>query len=164
MYCTKCGSEIKDNNICPNCYSISDFEVTPVPLKKRSAKKIIVILTICFLLIALLICFKHISDKKKLHNELMRDWENIEVGDSITDYYYLILDFSKDEIEYIFDCYYFEETIATYEYEVLSGTKFKLEDDETIYTVEFDDDKSMMTISPALTSSDEYEYWFNFDD
>ena len=32
-----------------------------------------------------------------------------------------------------------------------------------VYTITFSDDKTMMTITPAMTSTDSVEYWFNFD-
>ena len=34
----------------------------------------------------------------------------------------------------------------------------------TVYTVDFDDEKEMMTITPALTSAAESENWFHFYD
>ena len=47
---------------------------------------------------------------------------------------------------------------------MISGNKLKIDGRDTVYTVEFNDDKTMMTITPALTSTDAYENWFHHDD
>lgn len=57
-------------------------------------------------------------------------------------------------------------TVATYDYKVISGNKIKVlrygDDWETI-TIKFNDEKSVMTVSPALTSVDDSEIWVNID-
>ena len=127
---------------------------------KKGKKKIIAIIASC-MVVVLVACFiiNGIA-KTNLKKELMRDWENVE--GSSGSYYTLKLDFSEDKIKYIFDSYYIYDTIATYKYTVISGNKFKIDGEDTVYSVEFNKDKTMMTIRPALTSSDSVEYWFNF--
>ncbi|MDE7114752.1 MAG: hypothetical protein K2O57_11360, partial [Acetatifactor sp.] len=57
-------------------------------------------------------------------------------------------------------------TVANYDYKVVNKNTIKVlrygNKWETI-TVEFNKDKTMMTVRPALTSVDSVEYWFNLD-
>lgn len=59
-----------------------------------------------------------------------------------------------------------DTTVATYDYKVISGNKMKVlrygDDWETI-TVEFNDEKTVMITSPALTSTDAREIWVHLD-
>ena len=92
--------------------------------------------------------------------------EDIE-GDNGS-YILCILDFSDDEIEYKLETGYafLNTTVATYKYNVVSGNKIKVNrfgDEWETFTVEFTDDKARMTVSPALTSIDDKEQWYNFD-
>lgn len=181
MYCSKCGTQLpEDSAFCTHCgFEISKETIETLPnetlLKPQSKmtakKKIIVIVAVC--LIAILGIFFIINEigKANLKKQLMRDWQSVEV-EGIT-YYTRELDFSDDEIEYNFDIFYvddtmatynYDDTIATYNYSVISRNKFKIDDEDTIYTVEFSDDKIMMTVTPALTSADSFENWFHFDD
>lgn len=172
MYCSKCGTQLpEDSAFCTHCgFEISKETIETLPnetqLKPQSKmtakKKIIVIVAVC--LIAILGVFFIINEigKANFKKQLMRDWQSVEVEG--TTYYTRELDFSDDEIEYNFDSFYVDDTIATYNYSVISRNKFKIDDEDTIYTVEFNDDKTMMTITPALTSADSSENWFHFDD
>ena len=78
-----------------------------------------------------------------------------------------ILDFSEDEIEYRVETGYFwlDTTIGTLEYKVIGGNTIKVKQYEKWkkITVKFNDDKTMMTLTPALTNVDDKEEWFNFD-
>ena len=73
------------------------------------------------------------------------------------------LDFSKDKIEYNFISGYswLNSTIADYDYKIISPSKIKIKG--KTYKIEFNEDKTMMTITPALTSADSSEDWFNVD-
>ncbi len=58
-----------------------------------------------------------------------------------------------------------DTSVATYEYKVISKNRVKIKqygEWETI-TVKFNDDKSVMTVSPAITSIDDTEIWVNAD-
>lgn len=97
--------------------------------------------------------------KDELQSQLLRDWSRVESGNSI--YYTLELDFTHSTITYDFDSYYVDKTIAVYNYEVISGDQIKV--DGTVYTITFNDEKTMMTMRPALTNSDSYENWFHLN-
>lgn len=174
MYCPKCERLLPDDStVCTNCsFEISnktneklpnETQLKPQP-KTITKNKIIVLVAVC--LIAILCVFLIIniineSGKASLKKELMRDWDRTEFEDNI--FYTLELDFSDDEVEYNFNSTYVDDTIATYKYSVISKNKIKIDDRDIIYTVEFNDDKTLMTITPALTSTDSFEHWFNFD-
>lgn len=103
-----------------------------------------------------------ISNLKK---DLMRDWQNVE-GDNDS-YILSVLDFSEDKIKYRVETGYswMDTTIGTYEYKVINGNTIKIKQFgkwEKI-TVKFNDDKTMMTLTPVLTSVADKEEWFNLD-
>jgi predicted nucleic acid-binding Zn ribbon protein len=135
----------------------------PPPSETKSdsnrTRNIVIISYAAVILVALILLLSIQIGKDNLKKELMRDWSRVEIEGS--SYYTLELDFSEDEIEYNFDGYYFNSNIATYEYEIVSANQFRVEGSDEIYTVEFNDDRTMMTIKPALTSSGYSEYWFH---
>lgn len=150
-FCVKCGTKIEDNQ--------------QSKLKKEIPKKkigIIIGIVLLFVIVGFAINAIRISTLKK---ELMRDWQNIE-GENGS-YILCILDFSEDEIKYRIETGYswMNMTIGTYEYKVINGNTIKVKqygEWENI-TVKFNDDKTMMTLTPALTSVDDEEEWFNLD-
>lgn len=165
MYCSKCGNPLPEgSNFCMNCgESVQQplqpgFDV-PTVKKKTNLPVILTISAVCFIFLAVGVWFGSLQiAKANLHKELMRDWSRVESSDGT--YYTLELDFSEDTIEYNFVGFYFEDTIATFEYEVISGNQIRIDGRNQLYTIEFNDDHSMMIISPALTYSDSSEYWF----
>lgn len=165
MFCTECGNRLpKDSDFCTNCGTkIFNETVRAEPKKKLTGKaKAVIIVAVClFVAIGALLLVNQIG-KASLQKQLMRDWERVESKND--SFYTLVLDFSKDEIEYNFDSFYFDNTLATYKYRIISNNKFKIDDSDTVYTIDFNDDKTMITITPALTSDDSYENWFHFDD
>ncbi len=168
MYCSKCGAVLKDDdNFCTSCGTpvlkapnMSNNPETPAK-KKDSNKKAIIIAAVCVAFV--IVCGLIISQvgKASLKKELMRDWSRVESNDG--SYYTLELDFSEDEIEYDFNSSYFDKNIYTYEYKVVSRNKIKIEDYDEVFEIEFNDDKTMMIVTPAITSSDSSENWFNFE-
>ena len=107
MYCSKCGNKIeKDSTFCGKCgKSINDNKTTKkFKLSKIKNKSILIpcILVIC----AIVIYFVVFNiGKSNLENHLLRDWSRVETGDSGT-LYKVVLDFSKDNIDYNFISYY----------------------------------------------------------
>ena len=80
----------------------------------------------------------------------------------------MVLEFSDDEVEYRLETAYswLNSTVFSEKYKVISGNKIKVQMFGTnwkTYTVDFSDDKSVMTVSPALTSTDASENWFYLD-
>ena len=158
VFCVKCGTKIEENQTIPE----NDNKISVLAKhKKKIISAVGVIITI--FLVVFIINSIQASNLKK---QLMRDWEKVE-GDNGS-YILCILDFSDDEIEYRVETGYrwMDTTIATYEYKVVSGNKIKVNrfgnDWETV-EVEFNDDKTMMTVTPALTSVDDEEQWFHLD-
>ena len=99
------------------------------------------------------------SGTTALKNELLRDWQRVESNDGT--YYTLVLDFSTSDIDYNFKSTYVNETIKTYTYTVIGSNKIMV--NGNTYTIKVNDAKTMMTITPALTSTDSSENWFNFN-
>lgn len=149
LFCVKCGTKIEENQ----------------QVKKKNPKKkigIVIGIALLFVIVGFVVNAIRISNLKK---ELMRDWENVKGEDG--SYILCILDFSEDEIEYRIETGYswLDTTIATLEYKVIGGNtiKVKLYGKWEKITVRFNEDKTMMTLTPALTSADDKEEWFNFD-
>lgn len=170
MNCPRCSSTVSESNaFCPNCgekiHSSFTVSTTPAAAAKpdtNRTRKIVIIASICVIIIASLWLISIQSAKDSLQKQLKRDWSRVESEGGT--YYTLELDFSEDEIEYNFDSFYFDSNIANYKYEVVSGNQIRIDGESELYTIEFNSDKTMMTITPALTSSDSSEHWFHFED
>lgn len=157
-FCVKCGTKIEENQPTPE----SDSKISFLAKHKKKIFSIVGAIVTVFLIVFVVNSIQASNLKK----QLMRDWEKVE-GDKGS-YIICILDFSDDEIEYRVETGYrwMDTTIATYDYKVVSGNKIKVNrfgnDWETV-EIEFNDDKTMMTVTPALTSVDDEEQWFHID-
>lgn len=171
--CPNCGEKLPiDSSFCIKCGTKVEGEVqsvghpTKAPSFLEKNKKKIGIGVVAVVAVALIFFIVNAVQASNLKKELMRDWQTVEGDDGA--YILCILDFSEDEIEYKLETGYawMDMTVDTYEYKVISGNKIKVKmygDDWETVTVEFNEEKSMMTVSPALTSVDDEEQWFNFD-
>lgn len=168
-FCKRCGKNLSEENFVYG----GNNGINP---SKQNRNAIILILTVCVIVLAAVITTGVVwsrfrrerrmeERKEELKQALKRDWEFID-GDEDS-YIICILDFSDNEIEYRVETGFawMDTTLATFDYKVVSGNKIKVKryGNEEIFTIEFNDDKSMMTVRPALTSVDDVEYWFNFD-
>lgn len=129
---------------------------------QKSNKKGIIIGAVSVAAVILLALIVNTIQASNLKKELLRDWRVYEKSGS--SYVELILDFSENEIDYRIETGYswIDTTIATIEYKVISGNKIKVKryDDEwETIEIEFDDDKSVMRVSPAITEAKSEEYW-----
>ena len=171
--CPNCGEKLpSDSSFCVKCGTKVEEEVqgfeqpTKAPSFLEKNKKKIGLGVVAIVAVALIFFIVNAVQASNLKKELMRDWQTVEGDDGA--YILCILDFSENEIEYKLETGYawMDMTVDTYEYKVISGNKIKVKmygDDWETVTVEFNDDKSMMTVSPALTSVDDEEHWFNLD-
>lgn len=163
MYCSKCGNKIdKGSTFCGKCGKPINNETnnnskgSKLSILKR---KQIIIPFIIVIIIVLVYGIVFNIGKSNLSNELIKDWSRVETGDS-GNLYKVELDFSKDKIDYNFISSYafLNSTLTTFEYKVVSPSKIKIKD--KTYKIEFNEDKTMMTITPALTSTDDSEDWY----
>lgn len=171
--CPNCGEKLpSDSSFCVKCGTKIDGEIQGVEQSSKAPsffeknKKKIGLGVIAVVAVALIFFIVNAVQASNLKKELMRDWQTVEGEDG--SYILCILDFSEDEIEYKLETGYawMDMTVDTYDYKVISGNKIKVNmygDDWETVTVEFNEDKTMMTVSPALTSVDDEEQWFNFD-
>lgn len=176
MYCGNCGAELQEGSIfCTSCgtkvsnqeteiadcdQTCTEQSATPTPKKKTLITTIIIVAIAIIVGIGIWLIISTTA-KANLKEQLLRDWTRVE-SESGT-YYTLGLDFYNDKFKYTFESLYFDEVIATFSYEIISGNEIRIDNRSTTYTIEFNDDKTMMIVTPAITSVDSKEYWYNFD-
>ncbi len=165
MYCKKCGAELpNDSTFCINCGGKLDNVANPTSINvqnktKKNKKTIFSIVLVVAIICGIFVAYNEIG-KANLKKNLKKEWSRIE------SYITLVLDFDDDEIDYNFESgiAWLDSTIATYDYKVISSNKIKVKHKgynyETTVTIEFNDDKTMMTMTPAITSTDSSENWF----
>lgn len=167
-FCPKCGEKLPNaSSFCTKCGTKIDElkkkEVKPNFLNKYKRK---IVIGICGIVGIFVICFiVHSIQVSNLKKELLRDWYKVEGEGSSA--IICVLDFSDKKVEYKLETGYswMDTSVATYEYKVISKNRVKIKqygEWETI-TVKFNDDKSVMTVSPAITSIDDTEIWVNAD-
>lgn len=185
MYCTKCGAQIPDDaGKCPVCskreellHKEEEIQATDVPgadapasanmpqKKKKPLLLISSIAAVCLVAIGIILGLQG-AQKAKLKNELMRGWSRVEESSGGA-YYRLVLDFDEDTVDVNFEAaaiFGMDETLASFEYKVISGNKIKILDFDKEFTIEFDKEHESFRMTPALVDTDYYyEYWYNFD-
>ena len=193
MFCSKCGKEIPEgSNFCSSCgqpignniieepvkvETLNDVPTNEAPVYaapvytapvKKSSSKAAVITIICIAAVIIIGAIAVLArsillnfGKGDLQKQLLRDWSRVEKSGG-SSYYTLVLDFDEDEIEYSFDGTYVNDVISDYDYEIISKDTILVNGYKEI-KIEFNDEKTMMTFTPALTSADSSENWFNFN-
>lgn len=181
MFCPKCGAQLEETAVfCGQCGT----PMTPATLEqpadgpnaetaptipyaaapKKPRRKLLLIISLIVLGVAVIgtavyyIVFS--MNCNLLHQQLQLDWSRVEEGDTGS-YYTLVLDFSEDKIKYNFESYFLNKNISTMKYEVVAPDQIKV--NGQTHTVTFSKDKTVMTVTPALTSTDSSESWFNLD-
>ena len=177
MFCMKCGEALPDDSkICPLCGADlgADSQQAVVYASQKETeniendtpKKKLSKGTLCILggvaILAAIVMVVLSVQKGNLKKELQKEWWDTD-GTILK-----VLEFSDDEVEYRLETGYswMNTTLFTEEYKVISGNKIKVQmfgDDWETYTIEFNDDKTIMTISPAMTSTDDSENWYYLD-
>lgn len=172
MYCQKCGFELPNDSVfCTNCGE----KLVKINTRDSKTSKTKIFTIISVLLIAVIVCSifiirnerdERINEigKANLKRNLMKDWSRAE-SDNGT-YYELVLDFFDYKIDYNYECGipWVDSTLNTYSYEVISPNQIKVTPKgytyERIITIKFNEEMTMMTMTPALTSMDSSENWF----
>lgn len=167
QFCVKCGARIaaapSGGNAAPAPQNAGRNNKLGIGIGVGVAAAVVAFAIVGVVVLLFMVNVMQASNLKK---ELMRDWTRVEGEDGA--YILCILDFTEDEIEYRLETGYswMDTTVANYDYKVVNKNTIKVlrygNKWETI-TVEFNKDKTMMTVRPALTSVDSVEYWFNLD-
>lgn len=116
-----------------------------------------VIFAFIFILVASAIVIFLIG-KSNTKESIIKDWSRTEISElKITTVDYT-LKITEDKIIYGKKTLLSEDTINTYSYEVTSPGKITVAGRE--YKVDINKDKTMLTISPGLTSGKDSENWY----
>lgn len=180
MFCMKCGEAIPDGSeICPKCGANLKDEMSEQTVvyasqksedvtsdittsqQKKSSKKVVGIVGACLCIVAVFLVVNGIG-KANLKKALVKEWYALE--DSIIK----VLDIEDDKIEYRLETGYswLDTSLGSYDWKVISGNKIKVNrfgDEYETYTIELNDDRNVLTISPAFTSTDDSETWYYID-
>lgn len=183
MICPKCGAYVSKNiefcelcnaqvNVSKTVPAVSKITKTDTlnPVKTKKTFKIIFAILAAIIIISafwfLIVQQNKERERAELISQLTKDWSRIE-GKNGT-YIKCILDFSDDEIEYRVETSYswLDMSMGTYNYRVIDGNTIEIDITHLnayyhIYKITFNNDKTMMTVTPALTSTDNEENWFN---
>lgn len=176
MFCLKCGKAIPDNSdVCPECgenlkedvkqerdpvvyamlESKNNFDKSSVKMKK-------ILIGSCSI-VAVVILITIIIPINSLKKQLMKDsWYS--PSESILK----VLEFDENKVEYRLETGYafLNTSLFDKQYKVVSGSKFKIKiSDNTweTYKVTFNDDKTVISVEPAITSTDSIEWWAVLD-
>ena len=180
MICPKCGEAIPEENVfCPHCNadltneaeeqsvvyaSQKEFEVLekiePKP-KKKIPKIVFVIIAITTCIILAVIIANGLG-KANLKKALIKEWYDVD-GSILK-----VLDIKEDKMEYRLETVYYllNPSLGTYEWKPVSGNRIKIKrynDQYETFTVELNDEKNILKISPAITSSADSETWYYID-
>lgn len=98
--------------------------------------------------------------KETLKNQLLKDWQTTSIENGLL--FTSILDFRVAEVDYNFKSLLSEGNIARMDYRIVSPHEIDVDQSGTFYTyqIEFNEEKTMMTITPGLTSGEEFERWY----
>jgi hypothetical protein len=184
MFCYKCGEAIPDDSkICPKCGTELWKEnnsqpaagnepegflepeeprepVTPAPhseAKKPFPKKIIWIAAGVIVVILAAFLFVSNGQKAKLAKDLEKEWMDTD-GTILK-----ILEFDDGKLEYRIETGYswLDSTLFTSDYTIVSGNQIQIKEySDKKFTIEFNDEKNVMTISPAITKAEFSENWY----
>ncbi len=173
MFCLKCGEVIPDGStICPKCgadpaekkgeNSTADIEQKKnLWTKMPKAAKFGIAGVIAVVVIVLII---NGIGKAALRRDIKRAW--LDTDGTILK----VLDITDDKIEYRLETGYrwLDTTLGRFDYTVIGANKIKVKrtnEKVKTYTIEFNEEKDRMTITPAFTDPDvEYENWYYIEE
>lgn len=175
MFCLKCGEVIPDgSSVCPHCGAnlieeekeqaivyASQKESEEVSKQTKTHKKIPKGVLVG---IAAIVCVFIINgiNQANLKKVLVKEW--YDVDDSIIK----VLDIDDDKMEYRLETGYrwMDTSLGTFDWKPVSRNKIKIKrfgDKYETFTIEISDDKDVLKISPAITSTDSSETWYHLD-
>lgn len=128
-------------------------------VKKSSKAATYLGIAVCAVLVILIAVYSvSIASLKK---NFAKDWYALD--DSIIK----VLDISGDEIEYRLETGYewLNMTAAVFDWKPAFGNKVKIRlgDTQRTYRVQFNKDKDVMTLYPALTEASAFETWYHIE-
>lgn len=184
MFCLECGEFILDGSVtCPKCgtvirkdiesisdeqavvyasQNITNEETTPkTSFSKKLPKKVYIGIAALIGLIVVFFIGNEVN-KANLKKQLVKEWYDTD-GSIIK-----VLDIEDGKMEYRLETGYswMDMSVDTYDWKPAGKNKIKIQrykDEYETFTIEFNDEKTLFKISPAITSVDEYEYWYNID-
>jgi hypothetical protein len=129
---------------------------------KKNKRRIIITLILVVIIPSIAFLVANEIGKSSLEKELLRGWTNIEYGDKT--YIKNILDFDGSRIEYRVELAmsFLNSTIMHYDYKVVCWNKIKT-NEYRVHSITFNSDKTIMTVTPAITSVEDSEVWHNAD-
>lgn len=158
--------EIEDaQNIATVYSSVEEQFNEPVKESKVHSKRKCAIIIVIIVLICSAIVFFAVNgiNKANVKKALTKEWRALDKSGTIIK----VLDISDDEIKYRLETgySYLDTTLRTYEWKPAGKNKIKIKvlDDYEIFTIEFDTEKKVLKISPAVTCSDSSETWYDID-
>ena len=177
MFCLKCGEAIPDGStVCPKCGAdLINKEAEPVvvyasqkeldisepvrPAKKTGKKVWIGVVGVACIIAAIFII--NFIGMQNLKKTLVREWCAAE--DSIIK----VLDIKDDKMEYRLETghSWMDTSLGIFDWKPISRNKIKIKrfSEYETFTIEFNDNKDMLIISPAVTNSDDSETWYYID-
>lgn len=179
MFCFKCGEAIPDGStVCPKCGAdivnkseegqavvYASQKEPEIPAQAKPTRKVPKMLWIGIAAIVCVFAVVLIANsvvKANLKKALVKEWYDVD-GSIIK-----VLDIDDDEMEYRLETSYrwMDTSLGTYDWKPVSGNKIKIKrfgDKYETFTIELNDDKNVLKISPAITSTDSSETWYHID-
>ncbi|WP_434311246.1 zinc-ribbon domain-containing protein [Hominifimenecus sp. rT4P-3] len=178
MFCVKCGEAIPDgSSVCPKCganlikkeeeqavvYASQKEEEIPEQAKsiKKIPKKALIGMVAVACVIVVVFVISGIN-KANLKKALVKEWYDVD-GSILK-----VLDIDEDEMEYRLETGYswIDRSLGTYEWKPVGKNQIKIKqfgDKYETFTIELNDDKDVLKISPAITSTASSEIWYHID-
>lgn len=181
MFCIKCGEAIPDGStVCPKCganfseiskgaeviYATPTIEIQKQDVIKKAfsskTSRIAAIIAVCVLVLIVSAVSAMESGKAELKKALSKEWYS--TYRSIIK----VLDVDDKTIEYRAETGYswMNTTFGTFRWKVSGRNTIEVDRFDRgyeTYTVELNDDKTVLKITPSLTNSDASETWYHID-
>lgn len=170
--CPKCGTELKmqtneqavvyASQAAVNNAQDNTSKKTAISRLSNSRKIVGVMIAVIIAVVAIFVVTSEIG-KSNLKKTLQKAW--LDTDGSILK----VLEFSDDEVEYRLETghSWLDMTVDSWKYKVIGSNKIGINrygDAYKTYTIEFNNDKTVMTIKPAVTNSDSSENWYYLED